>query len=227
MSAIPELGAGDIAVLRHAIIQVREKGCKFIIFARGFESQKLVQRWLSEVDLTGLTYGEDYVDLGYIPGYEEILYGFFEDLKSVAPTDRYGTPIEDIPMLKGVEGGKDFAYMYASTWGDVRPYATQWGKRCQDAGIPLIVSSLSGGIPMAMPYYRTGTITAFLNSVIAGAGYERLINQPGLGNSLVDAQSMVHLYAILLMVLVQIIYIVRPKTAPRAKDFERGRREGG
>jgi len=72
---------------------------------------------------------------------------------------------------------------------------------------------LSGSIPLAMPYYAAGTMTGYLNSVIAGAGYEKLIDQPGLGISLLDAQSTAHLFAVVLLIVVQGYNLVKKSSS--------------
>lgn len=198
-----EIGPGEIAVYRHAFKLARERGMKIICFSRNIEGNKLSVRYIKMADTTGLTYGEDWVELGYISGGEAVLSGIVDDLWSIAPKDKDGTNVEDIPMLQDIRSIDDYDFMYYSTSSDMPPYARQWGEKAQLRGIPVIMNILSGSIPLAMPYYTAGTMTGYLNSVIAGAGYEMLINRLGLGVSLLDAQSTAHLLAIVLLVVVQ------------------------
>ena len=198
-----EIGPGEIAVYRHAFRLARERGIKIILFSRNMEGAKLSDKYVDMADTTGLTYGDDWVQLGYISGGEAVLSGIVDDLWSIAPKDVHGTNIADIPMLQDIRNIDDYDYMYYSTSSDMPPYARQWGEKAQARGVPVIMNILSGSIPLAMPYYTAGTMTGYLNSVIAGAGYEKLISMPGLGVSLLDAQSTAHLLAIVLLIVVQ------------------------
>ena len=198
-----EIGPGEIAVYRHAFRLVRERGMKIVTFSRNMEGAKLTAQYIEMADQTGLTYGVDWVDFGYISGGEAVLSGIVDDLHNIAPVDHLGTNVEDIPMMQNIRSIDDYNYMYYSTSSDMPPYARQWGEKAQARGIPVIMNILSGSIPLAMPYVTAGTMTGYLNSVIAGAGYETLINRPGLGVGLLDAQSTAHLLAIVLLVVVQ------------------------
>jgi hypothetical protein len=211
-----EIAPGELAVYRHAFQMVREKGCKIITFSRNIEGNKLTEQYIEATDTSGLTYGEDWVELGYISGGEEVLSAVVDDLPKIAPVDRFGNKYQEIPLLQNVEGIADYAYMYYSTASDMPPYARQWGQKAQDRGIPIVMNILSGSIPLAIPYVRAGTMTAYLNSLIGGASYEKLLERPGLGISLLDAQSMAHIWAILLTVIVQGYYIIRRE----AKELE-------
>jgi hypothetical protein len=52
-------------------------------------------------------YGKSLVFLGYIPGGYGALPSFSRDLRSVFSVDYFGTPIEDLPMLKNVNSFND------------------------------------------------------------------------------------------------------------------------
>ncbi|MBS7635492.1 hypothetical protein KEJ34_08455 [Candidatus Bathyarchaeota archaeon] len=205
-----ELGPGEIAVYRHAFRKVKQDGCK-VIMLTCYEIAGMIlgERALSYVDLTGLKYGEDWVQLGYIPGYEAVLAAMMSDLKSIAPVDKFGTPTKDIPMLKNINSIDDYDLLYACTYTAMDVYIRQWGEKALAKGVPIVINMLSGTVPLAMPYYRAGTLTAYLNSVVAGAGYELLIGQPGMGAALMDAQSTAHILAIGLIIFVQGLFILR------------------
>ena len=212
-----EIGPGEIAVYRHAFRLARERGMKIVLFSRNIEGAKLSDRYIEMADTTGLTYGEDWVQLGYISGGEAVLSGIVDDLWTIAPKDAYGTSVEDIPMLQDIRSIDDYDYMYYSTSSDMPPYARQWGEKAQQRGVPVIMNILSGSIPLAMPYYAAGTMTGYINSVIGGAGYETLIQKPGLGVSLLDAQSTAHLLAIGLLIVVQGYNLVKKPSSGGAE----------
>jgi len=211
-----ELGAGEVAVYRHAFKKVREDGCKIIcLTCYEIAGKILTERSISQVDLTGLKYGEDWVQLGYIPGYEAVLSAMTDDLKGIAPVDQFGTPTKDIPMLKDINSIDDYDYLYACTYTAMDVYIRQWGEKALAREIPIVINMLSGTVPLAMPYYRAGTMTAYLNSITAGAGYEKLIGRPGMGAALMDAQSTAHLLGIGVIIVAQVAFVIKLTTKPK------------
>ena len=211
-----ELGPGEIAIYRHAFKKVREDECKIVLLtAYVVDGQILAERCLSNVDLTGLEYGEHWVQLGYIPGYEAVLSAMMDDLKGIAPVDQFGTPTKDIPMLKDINSIDDYDYLYACTYTAMDVYIRQWGEKALARGVPIIINMLSGTVPLAMPYYRAGTMTSYLNSVTAGSGYEKLIGRPGMGAALMDAQSTAHLLGIAVIIVAQGAFMIKLLSKPK------------
>jgi len=211
-----ELGPGEIAVYRHAFKKVREDDCKIVLLTSYVvDGQILTERCLSNVDLTGLEYGKHWVQLGYIPGYEAVLSAMMDDLKGIAPIDQFGTPTKDIPMLKDINSIDDYDYLYACTFTAMDVYIRQWGEKALARGVPIIINMLSGTVPLAMPYYRAGTMTSYLNSVTAGSGYEKLIGRPGMGAALMDAQSTAHLLGIAVILFAQGAFMIKLLSKPK------------
>jgi hypothetical protein len=200
---------------------VPEGGVIVLVSDEGFPSwaelggKILTERSISQVDLTGLTYGEEWVQLGYIPGYEAVLSAMTDDLKGIAPVDQFGTPTKDIPILKDINNIDDYDYLYACTYTAMDVYIRQWGEKALVRGIPIVINMLSGTVPLAMPYYRAGTMTAYLNSITAGAGYEKLIGRPGMGAALMDAQSTAHLLGIGVIIVAQVAFVIKLATKPK------------
>jgi hypothetical protein len=211
-----ELGPGEIAIYRHAFKKVREDDCKIVLLtAYVVDGQILAERCLSNVDLTGLEYGKHWVQLGYIPGYEAVLSAMMDDLKGIAPVDQFGTPTKDIPMLEDINSIDDYDYLYACTYTAMDVYIRQWGEKALARGVPIIINMLSGTVPLAMPYYRAGTMTSYLNSVTAGSGYEKLIGRPGMGAALMDAQSTAHLLGIAVIIVAQGAFMIKLLSKPK------------
>lgn len=211
-----ELGPGEIAIYRHAFKKVREDDCKIVLLtAYVVDGQILAERCLSYVDLTGLEYGKHWVQLGYIPGYEAVLSAMMDDLKGIAPVDQFGTPTKDLPMLEDINSIDDYDYLYACTYTAMDVYIRQWGEKALARGVPIIINMLSGTVPLAMPYYRAGTMTSYLNSVTAGSGYEKLIGRPGMGAALMDAQSTAHLLGIAVIIVAQGAFMIKLLSKPK------------
>jgi len=67
---------------------------------------------------------------------------------------------------------------------------------------PILLNMIAIGIPLCMPYIEKGMVTAYLNGQRGGAEYEKLLMQPGMGTSFIDAQSMIHLYIVAMILVV-------------------------
>jgi hypothetical protein len=194
-------GPGEIAALKHIIGLVRERSVKLIVFAQSAEGATIVRRILTEyLDLGGLTYGEDYVDLGWIPGGEAALAGVVADFQSTVETDHAGTPASEIPMLIEISGGDDFDVLGFSSGGMIDAWMRQWAPLKK----PILLNIIAISVPLCMPYIDKGMVTAYLNGQRGGAEYEKLLMQPGMGTSFIDAQSMIHLYIVAMIAVVSI-----------------------
>lgn len=199
-------GPGEIATFRHIFRLVRERGVRFIVFSESAEGASIVRRILDEhVDLSGLTYGVDYVDLGWIPGGEAAIAGVVTDFQSTVETDHAGTPAGEIPLLLGIGGSDDFDVLGFSSGGMIDRFMRQWAPLNK----PILLNIIAIGVPLCMPYIEKGMVTAYLNGQRGGAEYEKLLRQPGMGTSFIDAQSMIHLYMVVMIVVVSVWSISR------------------
>ena len=79
---------------------------------------------MSEVPALGTTYkyGTDYVYFGYLPTQETTISLLRDNIASVLSTDKYGTSIGSIPLMKNISGAKDIATVCTSDTGDVQTY---------------------------------------------------------------------------------------------------------
>ena len=199
-------GPGEIATFRHIFRLVRERNAKFIVFAEGAEAAAIVRRIITEhCDTSGLTYGEDYVDLGWIPGGEAALAGVVTDFQSTVETDYKGTPISQIPMLIDIKSGEDIDVLGFSSGSMIDRFMRQWAPLHK----PILLNMIAIGVPLCMPYIEKGMVTAYINGQRGGAEYEKLLGQLGMGSSFVDAQSIIHLYIIIMIIVVAVWYVIR------------------
>lgn len=56
-----------------------------------------------ERDFPEMVYGEDFVNLGFKSGGEGVIKVILTDIRQLFTTDALGTPIDDIPMMQGIE----------------------------------------------------------------------------------------------------------------------------
>jgi len=160
-------------------------------------------RALNIVDKHGKVYGQDYVYLGYFAGVEAAMSAFVSDMHTLAKTDFYGTPIDQIPMMKNIRTGKDINLFITLTTAYTSSYI---GLIQAPFKMPMAIATVSVSIPEVRAYYNAGQVVGFLNGIRGAAEYEKLINRPYWGLGLMDAISVTHVILIGFVVLGNIQY---------------------
>jgi hypothetical protein len=162
----------------------------------------MLEYYLENVDWSGLEYGVDYVCLGWVPSMEPALAGLAEDIWMTSPTDIHGTPVSEIPLMAEYRDIDDVSVFMFTTGTSLDPYMRQWA---QYKDPTLVITGLAT-ITMSIHYYEQRLIDAYLLSLVPTAGYELLTGAPGLGVAFVDANSLVVIYAVFLMIVSNIIF---------------------
>lgn len=156
-------------------------------------------------------YGEDYVQLGYMPGFESVIKGLTSNLASQYPLDARGTPVGSIPMLKDVKTLQDFdmvitisaGYAGAKEW-------VQFAKSSYRDAYVLIAGSTGVQANQLFPYYPQ-QLEGLLAAVKGAAEYEMLVSEAyppptkperlESGRRRMGPQLVAHLLMVLLIVL--------------------------
>jgi hypothetical protein len=151
-------------------------------------------------------YGEDYVQLPYMPGGSAAYVAFLEDVHSAVATDVAGTPLSDIPLMNDLRNHEDIAAWICPHWAfsQVIRYAVA------ERDIPGIyfaqAAAYAGYVPYMMIYPGMVWMT---NGFIGGAQYERLEGVPGLGHSVVDAYAIMSVVYVGFVILGNITMLTR------------------
>jgi hypothetical protein len=126
-------------------------------------------------DFPHLEYGEDYVNLGYKPGYEGVIKVIVTDLRELYTTDDKGTNVDQIPMMDGINSVQDFDLVinvsagYAGTKEWVQYAATPFRDRIR------IVAGCTGvQAPLLYPYIPE-QLPGLLGAIKGAAEYEKLV----------------------------------------------------
>jgi hypothetical protein len=204
---------GDIAIIKHMTNLARERGCKIVLIAMSADQRiinlEILDKHLGPQGyLEGLTYGEDYIDLGFVPGEEIAVGAMVTDLHAIAPTDKDGVPIENFPMMENIRNMDDYGCMYFSITSIIDRFPRQWGEPAVERGIPIIGTTLSASYTFGMPWIEQGYIVGLLNSGRGAAEYEQYASEMqndrgfmGTASTLMDVYSMIHMFAVLLIVV--------------------------
>jgi len=229
-STKPEIHPMAVSVLRHLF----SKGNKVIIMCLWPDGLFMANEALELVARKefGLTYGVDYVNLGYRPGNEAIIKGITKSFEANFSVDSHGVPISAIPIMHDVQTVRDIDFIFSFSAG--YPGAVEW---VLYAGDPLQVPVSSGNtsiqVNQLLPYVKSGQMKGVIAGMPGAAEYETLLinkveNRVGTvseqaiillpnfkesrdATKFMDAQSIAHLVIVLFIILGNISYFVKRK----------------
>ena len=202
--------------------QCFQKGIRPVILTLIPDGPGLANRGLEDVlaytDSSGnkpyenLTPGDDFVFLGFKAGGQAVMLGIGQGFVGTFPNDYNGTPTDnmqifkDAPKLADTECVFDIASVgYPDFW---IPYGTE------RAGIPFIVSCTAVSAPQYYPYYTAGQATGLIGGMKGAAEYEKLVDMEAITGSDgpatkgLDAQSAVHVFIILAIIIANFFYMI-------------------
>jgi hypothetical protein len=209
-----ELNPMSIAVLN----QVFSKGVRVIALTTYAGGTGIAETLLSAAaERYGKTYGVDYVFLGYNPDWSGTILRLGESFRATYPTDQYGKPTSDIPLMENVENYNDIKLIVSIAGSALSEYWAIWaGGRY---GVKVISGNTAIQAVLIYPYYQAGQILGFLGGLKGAAEYEKLIDMPGMGMRGMDAQSIAHALMLFFIVIGNIGYFLMR----RARKREKGR----
>ncbi|WP_437206798.1 hypothetical protein [Planctomicrobium sp. SH664] len=169
-----ELGPMALSFARHCC----EKKAKLYFLTLVPVGPQMIEKSIREVvnaDFPEMTYGDDYVNLGFKSGYEGVIKVIMTDLRQLYTTDARGTNIDQIPMCKEVENIQDMelivnvsgAYPGTKEW--VQYAVTPYPKLHMVAGCTGVQA------PLFYPYVPK-QMQGMLGAIKGAAEYEALVN---------------------------------------------------
>lgn len=202
-SVFSELGATGTAFLDH----IFRKDMKVIIVTFQEGAVGSFPRALKSLKRTDLVYGEDYIDLAFVPGGEQGLAAFIADIHGTVPKDRYGNNVSNMPITKNVKSLRDVQLVLSMAGGQpgTEGAARQIYGKYQ---VPIISGCTAGMFSTAVGVlWNSGHVTGVVPGLKGGAEYEKLISRPAYGASSMDALSMLSLYIVGLLVVGNAIHL--------------------
>ncbi len=152
----------------------------------------------------GYKYGTDLVILPYRAGGEMALVAMADDIKKAYTQDQYKASLTGMPIWDGISKIEDIAVVSCYTAGDDHLWLSRhvWGKH----KVPSISGNIALSTPEAIVYYKNGQLVGLISGVKGAAYYEQKIGKPGLATQSMDAQSMGHMYLLVLMIAGNVLY---------------------
>jgi hypothetical protein len=199
-----ELGPSYIAVLKHMLY----KNLRLVLIAF-FNPEALVSfetMIKPKVNWEGKEYGVDYVDLGFLSGGESAAAAFANNPK-VTTVDRYGTPLENLPLMRDITSAQNFSLIVEVDPGAHLPeYMRQF-----QATFGLKIITITYGVTKSayIPYLNTGQLSGMVVALTGGAEYEFLIKSPGTAIAGMDAVTTTHIIIAASIIVGNIAYLCK------------------
>lgn len=204
VSAMPELYPMTVATMKHLWSMNQAKNWKIVVIAFWNQGPMVFDTLLTQVDPAadyGLVYGEDWVEMGWVPGSETGMAALATDIWAQLPRDYLeNQPVSSYPIMQDIRTAEDVDLVISFETGT--PGFPEWARQWNTPfGTPFIVGCIGVSVPGMAPYLTTGQLSSLLPGLTASAEYENLIGKPGLAVAASDAVSMSHLL-VFLMVLI-------------------------
>jgi hypothetical protein len=205
-----ELHPMALAFTRHCAL----KGHKMYFFTLWPQGGPLVQQNLDliRLDFPDYEYGEDYVDLGYRPGYEGPIKVIVTDLRKSVAVDVNGTSLDDIPMTRDVRNIQQMDLIVNVSAG--YPGTKEW---VLYASTPYRIRMVAGCTGVSAPYlypYVPEQLAGILGAIKAAAElieeYPQLSEDPRSQEALrrMGPQLVAHVTLILLIIVGNAIFFI-------------------
>lgn len=151
-------------------------------------------------------YGVDFVNLGFKYGYIAVMKGMGVSIESIFPTDNSGTPLSELPLMDSVKNYKDIVFIFEIADNATADY---WISIVNaQYGVPMGCGVTAVSAPKYYAFVSAGQLVGLLGGMKGAAEYEQLINKPAKAFRGMDAQSLVHLLIICMVVIGNVGFFV-------------------
>lgn len=216
-STSPENDPMADAVLRHCF----SRGVKVVVLALyPVGGVTMADQTLARVlpDFPNLQRGVDYVHLGYKSGSQATMKQMGESMGAVFPTDRYGTPLADVPLMQRVRNYDDLRLVMSFATGIIG----EWWANLINAQfhVPIAVGCTAVSAPKYYAYLNSGQMIGLLGGLKGASEYEKLLTdqyagarvtyeRAGLYTAMkgMDAQTVIHTVILVFIILGNVAFL--------------------
>lgn len=200
---VPELQPQFEAVLRHAF----SRDIPVVVLTMYIQGLTIAEDVLERLSAEyKKVYGEDYVFLGWKPIMVAVIMGMGNFIDQTFPTDFYGTPLSQLPIMEDIRNYDDIGLVMNFTGGSV--YQTWITFAYTPFRVPVATGVTSVSVADLYPYLGSKQLVGMLAGMKAAAEYERLVKDnysPDKEIFLRATQSMPALSASLIVIILFVI----------------------
>jgi hypothetical protein len=173
-----------------------------------------------------LKYGVDYVNLGYKDGASAVMRRMGDDIAGAFPTDEAGTPLAQIPMMKGIASLRQVQLVFTVATGIIGEW---WITQVHpQVGTPIIIGPTAVSAPKYYAFLNSGQLEGMLGGMKGAAEYEKLMRaaHPEMerfygstrdftATKGMDGQTVMHTVVLLFILLGNLAFFLTQKRAVR------------
>lgn len=166
------------------------------------QAELAIQKCLSipEVASKNIEYGIDYINLGFQSGNEFVIQRMGSSIKSMFPSDFYGTPYDSLPLANGVTNFSNIDFSFNLSAG--YPGTIEWVQVAVDRyGVNLGAGNTAVQAPQVYPYLRAGQLKGLLGGLNGAAEFEKVVGILGKGTKFMVSQSAAHVIVIAFIII--------------------------
>jgi hypothetical protein len=200
--------------LNAVALHLYKKGARLFLSGNSADGAMFAQEvW--ELRPAGYEWGKNFVNFGFIAGYEAAVAALIESIPRTVPADFFGRPTAGMEIMEGIQTIRDIKLVYQLTGGGLGPLL--WIRQVGDPyKVPIATCVSSSMLPSAVPYFETGQLKALLNGLVGAAEYEYLTGVPGAGTAGMAGQSLGHLYVIGIVLLGNLAFVMQRRNRPQS-----------
>lgn len=143
--------------------------------------------------------GIDYVFLGYKPYPAMVIQAMGLNFRVPFPTDYYLTPLDSIPMMKGVKNFDQCEMVIDMAAGNVAEMWITYGHGNYDVPLALALTGVMGAD--FYPYLGSGQIFGLAAGLLGAAQIEKMSDNPGRAMDGMRIQLFAHILIILFIIM--------------------------
>lgn len=224
-SSAPENDPMAEAVMRQCAI----KKLRFVVIALyPLGGLNLANNAVAKVaaEFPDLKYGVDYVNLGYKDGASAVMRRMGDDIAGAFPTDEAGTPLSQIPLMKGIGSLRQVQLVFTVATGIIGEW---WITQVHpQAGTPIIIGPTAVSAPKYYAFLNSGQLEGMLGGMKGAAEYEKLMRaaHPEMerfysstraftATKGMDGQTVMHTVVLLFILLGNLAFFLSQKKAVR------------
>ena len=200
MSQLSGFNYGDLAPLCAATLQLVTNSPNHLKVIMVFQSADCVQFWDIMKETYGWQlppdreYGVDYVEFGFYIGAEMGWATTCDNFKAMFPKDRFGTPIEDLPIMEGIVTAADWDLMlFPNSWTGLMDYIIRHAYGRYGVKVMLMPAGMCA---MSAAAYYPHVSPGFPIGAGGGAQLEKLQGYKSWGTTMADAFSLMSLLTV-------------------------------
>ena len=149
--------------------------------------------------------GEDYVYFGYKVGYTVVIVSLGESIKNTFPVDFNQKPTGTMKAIQGIDKLHECDFVIDLAAGSSVDSWVAFGEERYKFPMGAGVTAVSA--TQYYPYVNTGQLVGLMGGLKGAAEYEKLVSEPGLATKGMDAQSIVHLMTIIIVIITNVLFL--------------------